>query len=111
MRSAVMNILHNAVKFSPPNFAVVITFANIGDEPKFAVLTVADQGPGRRESERDRVFDRFFTSSARESSSMASSGIGLSIAKLAVERSGGKILFDPGPAEGARCVIRLPLED
>ncbi|MGI4830877.1 MAG: ATP-binding protein [Janthinobacterium lividum] len=109
VRSAMMNILHNAVKFSPASSHISLRFAEIGSEPGFVEMSVTDQGPGIRASERDRVFDRFFTSSAHETSSMAGSGIGLSIARLAIERSGGEIFFDLGPEKGARCVIRLPL--
>ena len=109
VRSALMNVVHNALKFSPEQSTISIRFASFNGEPDFVQVSVTDQGPGIRTSEHDRVFDRFFTSSARETSSNAGSGIGLSIAKLAVERSGGHISFDSSLERGARCVVTLPL--
>ena len=109
VRAALMNVLHNAMKFSPPHSAIRVQMVNDAEKPGFLQIRVTDQGPGIRMSERDRVFDRFFTSSARETSSMTGSGIGLSIAKLAVERSGGDVQFDLNLAKGARCILRLPL--
>ena len=109
VRAALMNVLHNAVKFSPPQSLIVIELAAAAETPGFVEIRITDQGPGIRVAERDRVFERFFTGSARATSSMAGSGIGLSIAKLAVERSGGEVFFDLSQKEGARCVVRLPL--
>ncbi len=40
---------------------------------------------------------------------MSGSGIGLSLVKLVIERSGGEIFFDPSVSEGARCIVRLPV--
>lgn len=109
VRAAIMNVLHNALKFAPPHSTILVHFADGTVKPGFAEVSFQDEGPGIRPSERERVFDRFFTSGARETSSMAGSGIGLSIARLAVERNGGQIFFDPDVAGGARCVIRLPV--
>ena len=108
MRAAIMNVLHNALKFAPPHSRIYVRYADSTVRSGFAEISFEDEGPGIRPSEREQVFDRFFTSGARETSPMAGSGIGLSIAKLAVERSDGEIFFDPHAAKGARCVIRLP---
>ncbi len=108
VRAAIMNILHNALKFSPTGSILRIDFATYQATQRFVELSVHDQGPGISPSEHEKVFDRFFTSADRETASMSGSGIGLSVAKLVVERNGGEIFFDPSASEGARCIVRLP---
>ena len=108
VRAALMNVIHNALKFSPAQSTIRIDYSVDDSTAPFVELRVTDQGPGIRASEHDKVFDRFFTSTSRETASMSGAGIGLSIARLVIERSGGQIFFDPTIEKGARCVIRLP---
>ena len=108
VRAAIMNILHNASKFSPLHSTVRVAYARDMDSGGFVQLSIQDEGPGIKLSEQGRVFDRFFTSTASETLSATGTGIGLSIAKLAIERSGGQIFFDTTVLKGARCVVRLP---
>ena len=108
VRAAIMNILHNALKFSPAGSTLRINFENYQSTQRFVELSVHDQGPGIRSSEYEKVFDRFYTATDRETASMSGSGIGLSVAKLVIERNGGEIFFDPSVSEGARCIVRLP---
>jgi heavy metal sensor kinase len=108
VRAAIMNILHNALKFSPSGSTLRIDFATYQSTEPFVELSVHDQGPGISPSEHERVFDRFFTSADRETATKSGSGIGLSVAKLVIERNGGEIFFDLSVSEGARCIIRLP---
>jgi heavy metal sensor kinase len=108
VRAAIMNILHNAVKFSPPRSTLRIDFATYESTQRFAQLSVHDQGPGIRPTEYEKVFDRFFTSADRKTASKSGSGIGLSVVRLVIERNGGEIFFDPAVSEGARCIVRLP---
>ena len=109
IRSAIMNVVHNAIKFSPNDSQVTVTYAIQGSEEKFAELVVEDQGPGIDVPELDAVFDRFYTSTRRETTPSNGTGLGLSIAKLVIQRSGGEISFDRAALVGARCIIRLPL--
>lgn len=108
IRSAVINVVHNAIKFSPPNSVVTVTHSAIGERRELVELTVQDQGPGIEESEREIVFERFYTSAKRKTSTHHGTGLGLSITKLVIERSGGEVFFDFLGGSGARCVIRLP---
>jgi signal transduction histidine kinase len=109
VRAAIMNILHNAIKFSPIGSILRINFASHQSTQHFVELSVQDQGPGISSSEHEKVFDRFFTSANHETAPMSGSGIGLSLAKLVIERNGGEISFDPSVSEGARCIVRLPV--
>jgi len=106
MRIALMNVIHNALKFSPRDSAINIGFAQ--PEASWLHISIEDEGPGIPSEEYAKVFDRFFTSSERSTANTSGVGLGLSIAKLVVERAGGRIGFDETFHQGARCVIRLP---
>ena len=107
LRVAILNVLHNALKFSPNGSTLSVAYVQSEDP---AVLTIAfqDQGPGIAPGEHRRVFERFFTSSARGTASESGTGLGLSVAKLVIDRVGGEIWFDEEVPEGARCIITLP---
>jgi signal transduction histidine kinase len=108
IRSAIMNVLHNAIKFSPAHTTVTITHTVVAAPSKQIEFSVQDQGPGIEGEELEAVFGRFYTSSRRETSPQSGTGLGLSIAQLVIQRSGGEIFFDSNIGTGARCVIRLP---
>ena len=108
LRTAIMNVVHNAIKFSPEGGKLRITYSVAASADQMIKLTIADDGPGIADGEFERVFDRFFTSSSRESYGHHGSGLGLSVARLAVERSGGTVSFDPTVERGACCVIAFP---
>jgi signal transduction histidine kinase len=110
VRVALMNVFHNAVKFSPDDSTLTVTCTIAPGFEDFAEVSIQDEGPGLAIAEHRRVFDRFFTSSRKETAFGSGTGLGLSIAKLAVERSGGQIFFDETVNCGARCVIYLPLD-
>jgi signal transduction histidine kinase len=106
MRIALMNIVHNALKFSPRDSTITLNFA----QPSTSRLQISiqDEGPGILAGEYAKVFDRFFTSSNSSTANTSGVGLGLSIAKLIVERAGGRIGFDESLMQGARCFIDLP---
>ncbi|WP_406252616.1 sensor histidine kinase [Streptomyces atratus] len=100
LERAVVNVLDNAVKFSPARGAIEVALR--GGE-----LTVRDQGPGIPADELPHVFERFWRSpSARQ---LPGSGLGLSIVARTVQQSGGEITLRPA-ADGPGTVasIRLP---
>ncbi|NBE50328.1 HAMP domain-containing protein [Streptomyces sp. YC537] len=101
LERAIVNVLDNAVKFSPPGGTVNVVLDR-------GELTVRDRGPGIPEDELPHVFDRFWRSpSAR---SLPGSGLGLSIVARTVQHCGGEVSLrqavDGGP--GTVAVIRLP---
>jgi signal transduction histidine kinase len=107
LRIAFVNLIHNAVKFSPPDSTIRITYTLIdGAEPMMQVA-FQDEGPGIAPGEHDTIFERFFTSSAHATAMNSGAGLGLSIAKLVIERAGGTIYFDRKATVGARCVVTL----
>ncbi|MFC9794511.1 sensor histidine kinase [Streptomyces sp. NPDC057695] len=100
LERALVNVLDNAVKFSPRRGTVEVTLMR-------GELTVRDQGPGIPPEELPHVFDRFWRSpSAR---SLPGSGLGLSIVARTVHQAGGSVALTPA-ARGAGTVatLRLP---
>ena len=99
LERAIVNLLDNAVKFSPAGGAIDVRLR--GGE-----LTVRDHGPGIPAEELPHVFERFWRSpSAR---SMPGSGLGLSIVARTVQQSGGEVALAPAPGGGTLATLRLP---
>lgn len=99
LERAVVNLLDNAVKFSPPGGVIDVRLVK-------GELTVRDHGPGIPEDELPHVFDRFWRSpSAR---SMPGSGLGLSIVAHTVQHAGGEVVLRPAEGGGTIASVRLP---
>jgi heavy metal sensor kinase len=102
LRQALMNLVDNAIKFTPTGGQIRI---RVTQHPAHAVVDVIDSGPGIPAEHRARIFDRFFRVNGIET---AGTGLGLSIAKGAVEAGGGQLsLADSGPS-GTTFRITLP---
>jgi two-component system sensor histidine kinase MprB len=104
LERAVLNLLDNAVKFSPPGGTVRLSLRPLGDGT--AVIEVADQGPGIAEADLPHVFQRFYRSS--EARTLPGSGLGLSIVAQAAQRHGGSAQAANAPGGGALLSLRLP---
>ncbi len=101
LRRALVNILTNAEQFSPEGETVDIEVQASDDT---AIIEVSDRGPGVPRHKRKDVFDMFVTERPE------GTGLGLFLAKAAIERSGGTIeLADSKDGQGTRVRIRLPL--
>lgn len=107
MRVALLNVMHNAWKFSPAGSTIRVTCERV-DFSRVTHIAVEDEGPGLASVDQEKVFDRFYTGTASSIQRQKGSGLGLSITKLVVERFGGTIEFDPEYKRGARCLICLP---
>ena len=100
---AVLNICDNAAKWSPGGGTVTVTMRPVTEA--VMELTVADQGPGIPEEDRQLVFERFHRS--REARAMPGSGLGLAIVRQVATRHGGTV--EIGDAEGGGAEVRLTL--
>lgn len=105
---AVLNLLDNAAKWSPPNGHVGVRLTPV--DPTHAELVVSDQGPGIPAHERRLVFERFFRSTAARA--MPGSGLGLAIVKQVVVKHGGTLRVEDtvpgGQPPGATIHVVLP---
>lgn len=99
LERAVMNLLDNAAKWSPPEGTVTVQLVD-------GVLTVSDQGPGISEADLPHVFDRFYRST--ESRSMPGSGLGLSIVRATAVRHSGSVVATNLETGGACLTMSLP---
>ncbi|HJP78733.1 MAG TPA: sensor histidine kinase, partial [Pseudonocardiaceae bacterium] len=104
LERAILNLLDNAVKFSPPGGHVRVTLRPLGDGT--AVIEVADTGPGITEADLPHVFERFYRSA--DARQLPGSGLGLSIVWQAAQRHGGMAYAGHAPEGGALMTLRLP---
>jgi heavy metal sensor kinase len=111
LQQAVMNLLHNAVKYSPTGGTInvsITTKVSLLTGKEEAVFDVADCGPGIPPEERQKIFNRFHRVDRSRSHDSGGFGLGLAIAKWAVEANGGEIGLDESTTGGCRFYIRLP---
>jgi two-component system sensor histidine kinase MprB len=105
---AVLNLMDNAAKWSPPGGRVTVAMRQV--DPSHVELLVSDQGPGIPPQERDLVFERFFRSTTARS--MPGSGLGLAIVKQVVLRHGGALRVEDavpgGQPPGTSFFVLLP---
>jgi signal transduction histidine kinase len=105
LERALVNVIGNALKFSPGESPVRITLAVEGDA---AVVTVADEGPGIPSDELPLVFQRFYRASNTRRS-IDGSGLGLFIARKVVEAHGGEASVQSELGRGTAIRFRFPL--
>lgn len=106
LRQAVVNILDNAIKYSPPAGMIQVLVEMRGRD---AVLEIADNGPGIAPEHRERVFDRFYRIDASRSRAEGGFGVGLAIARWAVGANGGRLEVAERVGGGSVFRITLPL--
>jgi two-component system sensor histidine kinase MprB len=104
LERAVLNLLDNAAKWSPPGGTVQVRMRPL--DGWSVLLEVADQGPGIEEQDLPRVFDRFYRSARART--MPGSGLGLAIVRQVAVRHGGAVWADRAPGGGAQLAMRLP---
>lgn len=103
LRQVLVNLVDNAVKYSPGGGEVEVAVEEAGGEVRF---TVRDEGPGVRLEERDRIFERFYRSDSGRG--VAGTGLGLAISRELVERMGGRIWLESGAGRGSAFRVALP---
>jgi signal transduction histidine kinase len=104
LRQALINIVDNAVKFTPVGGKIRI---HVLESPAGALIDVSDTGPGVAPELRARIFDRH-QSGRSGSGKTRGTGLGLSIAKWAVEANGGKLTLEGANGTGSTFRITLP---
>jgi signal transduction histidine kinase len=107
LRSAVMNVVDNAIKFTPEGGRVHVWTRS---DPASHEVIVDDEGPGIPEGERERVLERFYRVEAApvEKGPRPGAGLGLAIADWAMRANHGHIRVASSEAGGARVVLSLP---
>jgi heavy metal sensor kinase len=112
LRIALVNLLDNAVKYSPAGGSIHVSLHIAGSDTgpaQFVQLAIQDEGPGIPEGAQQRVFDRFYRLDEARSRDSGGFGLGLPIAKWAVEAHGGTISVKTSFPTGAIFCIKLPV--
>lgn len=100
-----MNLLHNAIKFSPDGGTVTIT---TDEHPDGVVISVNDQGVGIPRKDQARVFERFYKVDRARQRGLGGTGLGLAIARHIAEAHGGRIWLESTEGEGSTFSFSLP---
>jgi signal transduction histidine kinase len=106
LKRLTLNLLDNAIKFTPEGGRVVV---NVSREDRLGRLTVSDTGVGIPPGLTVQIFERFFRADPARSPGTEGVGLGLSLVKWIVDRHGGRIDVDSPPGQGAIFTVRLPL--
>jgi PAS domain S-box-containing protein len=106
LAQVLVNLLSNALKFSPDAGVVDVSVVERGDRARVAIR---DCGTGIPEEFRSRIFQRFAQADSSDTRKNPGTGLGLSITKAIVERLGGTIGFEDADGGGARFFFELPV--
>jgi len=98
LKQVVINLVDNAVRFSPENGVVEVRGERLGGKVR---VRVRDSGPGMSEEEKGLVWDRFYKSNQYSTGRDSGSGLGLAIARQIIDLHGGEIGVDSSPGEGS----------
>jgi two-component system sensor histidine kinase SenX3 len=106
MQQALINLIDNAIKHSPPGEAVVLS---LNQQPTTLNLSVTDRGPGIPPEEHEKVFEEFYRRGSELRRETRGVGIGLSIVRHIVAAHGGRVWVESEAGKGCRFVLALPL--
>ena len=106
LRQAVINLLDNAIKYSPEHGRIEV---RVAARPSEVTLAVQDSGPGIPPEHVERIFERFYRIEKSRSRDAGGAGLGLSIARWAVEAHGGRIEVEAAQPTGS--VFRIVMPD
>ncbi|WP_343807025.1 ATP-binding protein [Alteraurantiacibacter aestuarii] len=104
---ALVNLLSNAAKFSPPGKSVNIDLSMLGDGT--VRIAVTDEGPGIPAAFREKIFQRFAQADSSATRTKGGSGLGLNITQSIIQAFNGTIHFESVEGEGATFIITLPV--
>lgn len=107
LRQVLVNLIGNAVKFTPADGAITVSLNVASDDARFVELRVTDTGPGIPEADRAAIFEAYFRSAG--TSGAAGVGLGLAISRALVEQMGGSLYVESELEQGSSFILRFPL--
>jgi heavy metal sensor kinase len=105
LRQALLNLVDNAIKYSPDGGNIEV---HVSQLPDGTIIEVSDSGPGIPAELHSKIFDRFYRVDKARSRENGGTGLGLAIAKWAVEVNGGHLTLEPNNGAGSCFRITLP---
>jgi signal transduction histidine kinase len=110
VRQVLVNLIGNAVKFTPQDGTITVgTAVHAAGGTSWGEVRVADSGPGIAEAERAAIFEPFYRSEG--TAEAPGVGLGLAISHALVQQMGGELLLESEVGRGSTFVVRLPLAD
>ena len=103
----IVNLLNNAIKYSPNNNKIDIKVASRNGR---AIVSVEDKGVGIAEDEQEKIFQRFYRAH-NNANNISGFGIGLYICSEIMNRHGGIVYVKSKPGQGSTFIIELPLAE
>lgn len=107
LKQMVLNVVDNAVKFTPKGGTVELS---LSDEEGLAVLKVSDTGPGIPQENLSRITEPFYKADTTHKSGHGGAGLGLSIVKQIIDLHGGQLDIQSQVGLGTKVTIKLPLK-
>ena len=108
LKQLVLNLVDNAIKYSPPGGEVVLSLAQASGA---AEIVVEDSGPGIPGEQLDQIFERYYRGDNSGSRTVGGAGIGLAISKWIADAHGGAIRVESDVGHGTRFTVTLPLSE
>ncbi len=109
VKQVLYNLLHNALRYSPPGTEVVV---EAGQEPGWTRVSVRDQGPGIPPEYQERIFQEFVRLPvANEQAAPPGTGLGLALSLRLAQAMGGRLTVDSAPGAGSEFSLFLPRYD
>jgi len=111
MTRALVNIMNNAVKYSPPKSRITCTIGPVNGLPARVQCTIRDQGYGIPLEQQSRLFQRFRRFHEAEQPDTGGAGLGMAFVKTVVTRHGGNVQVVSAPGQGTAFTVLLPSLD
>jgi two-component system, OmpR family, sensor histidine kinase SenX3 len=108
MRSALMNLLDNAIKYSGPRQPVEVGASLVGDR---IALVVRDHGIGIPTRDLERIFERFYRVDRARSRETGGTGLGLAIVRHVAQAHGGDVTVESREGEGSTFTLQIPISN
>jgi PAS domain S-box-containing protein len=106
LRQVLVNLVDNAVKYSPDGGRIEIRLR--GDDG-YCLIDVADEGLGIPADEHERIFEKFYRLDPQQTHGVGGSGLGLYICRELVERMNGRLTVESEPGRGSTFTVELPV--
>ena len=106
LKQVVVNLLDNAIKYTPPGGAILLVVRAASGR---AILEIVDSGMGIQPAALPHLFDRFFRAEEAKAGRVEGTGLGLAIVQSIVEAHGGSVFAENNPTRGATLRVQLPL--